>query len=171
MTHHLILGGARSGKSRFAEQLATRSGRPVTYIATCQPGKDAELAERIAAHQARRPESWAVIEEPPRLAATLQATARDAHCILVDCLTLWITNLLLKEDPHLLKTEQQALVDTLPTLPGQILLISNEVGQGITPVNTLSRRFIDQAGELHQTLAQICHTVTLVTAGLPQKLK
>ena len=91
MTHHLILGGARSGKSRFAEQLATRSGRPVTYIATCQPGKDAELAERIAAHQARRPESWAVIEEPTRLAATLQATARDAHCILVDCLTLWMS--------------------------------------------------------------------------------
>ena len=169
---HLILGGARSGKSEFAENLATTGQHPVTYIATCQEtGGDDELAVRIARHRHRRPADWALIEEPIALAAALQKTANQNQCILVDCLTLWMTNLLTHKNSDIVEQETQALIEVLPALPGDILFVSNEVGLGITPLGELSRQFIDAVGDLHQSLAKTCNAVTLVTAGLPLKLK
>jgi len=166
----LILGGARSGKSRLAERLAMESGLPVTYIATSQP-LDAEMAERIAHHRARRPVDWALVEEPLTLARVLREHARVDHCLLVDCLTLWLTNLLMQDDPAHLVEEREAFLDCLATLPGYVLLVSNETGLGVVPLGELSRRYVDEAGWLHQALAERCQRVTFVVAGLPMVLK
>ncbi|MBA1264262.1 bifunctional adenosylcobinamide kinase/adenosylcobinamide-phosphate guanylyltransferase [Stutzerimonas stutzeri] len=166
----LILGGARSGKSRLAERLAMESGLPVTYIATSQP-LDAEMAERIAHHRARRPADWGLLEEPLALARVLREIARDDHCILVDCLTLWLTNLLMQDDPARLVEERDALLDCLATLPGRVLLVSNETGLGVVPLGELSRRYVDEAGWLHQAVAERCQRVTFTVAGLPMVLK
>lgn len=166
----LILGGARSGKSRYAEQLATESQLDGVYIATAT-ANDSEMAERIRHHQAERPATWQTIEEPLRLADTLQAVAHPERAILVDCLTLWLTNLLCHEDPVWFERETQAVLDLLPTLPGEIILVSNEVGQGIVPLGELSRRFVDEAGRLHQRLASQMDQVILMVAGLPLTVK
>lgn len=166
----LILGGARSGKSAWAEKLALESGLAVTYIATATAG-DEEMAQRIAHHRARRPAAWGVVEEPLSLAAALQANAAPRGCLIVDCLTLWLNNLLAAEDEALLQREREALLGMLPELPGRIVLVSNEVGMGIVPLGELSRRFCDEAGRLHQDLAQNCHRVVFVAAGLPLILK
>lgn len=166
----LILGGVRSGKSRMAEQFAQETGLPVTYIATAT-AKDDAMQSRISHHQANRPATWTLIEEPYCLAATLEKAASDDHCLLVDCLTLWVTNLLLLKDDTRLKKELWALQNLLPTLPGEIILVSNETGLGIVPMGELSRRFCDEAGFLHQQLAQICDQVILTVAGLPHILK
>lgn len=166
----LILGGARSGKSRLAEHLALESGLPVTYIATSQP-LDGEMTERIAHHRARRPVDWALVEEPLALARVLRENARKGHCILVDCLTLWLTNLLMQDDAARLIEERDALLDCLATLPGRVLLVSNETGLGIVPLGDLSRRYVDEAGWLHQALAERCQRVSFVVAGLPMVLK
>lgn len=166
----LILGGVRSGKSRLAERLAFESGLPVTYIATASAG-DEEMRARIAAHRARRPAAWSLVEEPCALAATLQSHAAPDHCLLVDCLTLWLTNLLMAADPSSLERERAALIDTLPSLPGRIILVSNETNMGVTPLGELSRRYCDEAGRLHQDLARICECVILTVAGLPHILK
>ncbi len=165
----LILGGARSGKSRHAEQLAEQSGRTVVYIATAE-ALDAEMAARIAHHRAQRPGEWLLVEEPLALAQALRAHAAADHCLLVDCLTLWLSNLLAAEAPCM-QQELDALYATLPALPGEILLVSNEVGWGIVPDHPLARRFRDEAGRLHQRLAELCDRVTLVVAGLPLALK
>ncbi|MCQ4241970.1 bifunctional adenosylcobinamide kinase/adenosylcobinamide-phosphate guanylyltransferase [Stutzerimonas stutzeri] len=166
----LILGGARSGKSRLAERLALESGLPVTYIATSQP-LDGEMTERIAHHRARRPVDWALVEEPLALARVLRENARQGRCTLVDCLTLWLTNLLMLDDPARLIEERDALLDCLATLPGRVLLVSNETGLGIVPLGDLSRRYVDEAGWLHQALAERCQRVSFVVAGLPMVLK
>jgi len=166
----LILGGVRSGKSRLAERLATDSGLPVTYIATAT-AQDDEMRARIAGHRARRPEHWRVVEEPLRLAAVLDECATAGHCVLVDCLTLWLTNLLTAEDAMLLERERAALLAVLPRLPGQLILVSNETNMGVTPLGELSRRYCDEAGRLHQDLAQVCGRVILTVAGLPHFLK
>ena len=166
----LILGGARSGKSHIAEQLATSSGLVVTYIATAEAG-DAEMAERVRIHQRQRPAEWGLIEQPLHLAATLRQAATARHCLLVDCLTLWLSNLLGSGDDVLLSTQQHALLDTITDLPGEVILVSNEVGLGIVPMNAQARRFRDLAGRLHQQLAQRCERVIFTTAGLPQVLK
>jgi len=166
----LILGGVRSGKSALAEQRAQESGLPVTYIATATAG-DEEMAARIAHHRQRRPGAWRIIEEPLHLAAALRESAVADQLIIVDCLTLWLTNLLLAEDASLSGREQNALLELLPSLPGQIVLVSNEVGLGIVPLGELSRRFADEAGRLHQQLATRCEQVTFVAAGLPLTLK
>jgi adenosylcobinamide kinase/adenosylcobinamide-phosphate guanylyltransferase len=168
--HELILGGARSGKSALAEQRAADSGQAVTYIATAQ-ALDAEMSARIAHHRARRPQRWECVEEPLALAATLRVHAAPDRCILVDCLTLWLGNLLGDPDGGRFQRERDALLQVLPTLPGRILLVSNEVGQGIVPMGELSRRFVDEAGWLHQALARQCTHVALVVAGLPLWLK
>ena len=165
----LILGGARSGKSAFAQQQAIASGLPVLYVATAQ-ARDTEMVERIASHRAERPAQWGLVEEPLALAAALRTHAHGERCLLVDCLTLWLSNLLAVGDACL-RAETAALLDTLPTLAGSILLVSNEVGQGIVPIHPLARRFRDEAGRLHQQIATRCDRVTLITAGLPLILK
>lgn len=166
----LILGGVRSGKSRLAERLACVSNLPVTYVATATAG-DAEMTARIAAHREQRSRQWRLVEEPIRLAAALQAHAAAGRCLLVDCLTLWLTNLLIANDEALFERERDALLQTLPSLPGQLILVSNETNMGIIPLGELSRRYSDEAGRLHQALAQICDRVVLTVAGLPHILK
>ncbi|TXH29403.1 MAG: bifunctional adenosylcobinamide kinase/adenosylcobinamide-phosphate guanylyltransferase [Elusimicrobia bacterium] len=174
----LILGGSRSGKSLLAESRATESGLRVVYVATAQPLDD-EMECRIAHHQARRPSDWATVEEPVDLAAALRRYADDDVCVLVDCLTLWLSNLLLADDVggvtgNALRrwaARRQALLDVLPRLPGKIVLVSNEVGSGIVPMTALSRAFADEQGRLNQCVAALCDRVTLVVAGLPLPLK
>ncbi len=166
----LILGGVRSGKSRLAEKFARESGLTVTYIATATAQDDA-MQQRIDHHRRHRPTEWVLIEEPYSLAETLEKEARANHFLLVDCLTLWLTNLLLLNDNARLEKELQALQECLPTLQGEIVLVSNETGLGVVPMGELSRRFCDEAGFLHQQLAQICDQVILTVAGLPHILK
>lgn len=166
----LILGGARSGKSALAERWANASGNAVIYVATARAGDD-EMATRIAHHRARRPSAWPCLEAPIALADALERHAAGGRCLLVDCLTLWLSNLLIDEDGALLEREREALLATLPTLPGEILLVSNEVGCGIVPMGELSRRFVDEAGRLHQALAATCDRVVFVAARLPLALK
>jgi adenosylcobinamide kinase / adenosylcobinamide-phosphate guanylyltransferase len=166
----LILGGARSGKSALAERLAVESGHEVVYIATAQ-ARDAEMTARIAHHRASRPAHWHLVEEPVVLADALLAHARPGGCVLVDCLTLWLSNLLAVDDGTSLERERAALLAALPLLKGQVLLVSNEVGLGIVPMGELTRRFVDEAGRLHQALASQCERVLFVAAGLPLALK
>ena len=166
----LILGGTRSGKSHLAEQMATDSGLPVTYIATAQ-AKDDEMQQRIAIHRQRRPEGWLLVEEPIALADTLKTRASENHCLLVDCLTLWLTNCLLDYDSSLYDQQKQALLNCIAGLLGKIIFVSNETNMGVTPVGELSRRFCDEAGILHQQVAEVCDRVILTIAGLPHTLK
>lgn len=163
----LILGGARSGKSALAEQRALSSGREVVYVATAAVG-DQEMAARIEHHRSRRPAGWVTVEEPMQLAARLRAEASADRLILVDCLTLWLTNLLLGPG---LEPERSGLLQALPELAGEIILVSNEVGWGIVPENELARRFRDEQGRLNQRVAALAGRVTLVAAGLPIRLK
>lgn len=162
----LVFGGARSGKSDYAERQAHDSGRRVVYVATCEV-RDGEIAERIARHRLRRPAHWRTVEEPFCVANALCREAASDVCVLVDCLTLWLSNLLLVERLD----EIEALLLALPRLPGQIILVSNEVGWGIVPENALARRFRDEQGKLNQQVAALSQRVTLVTAGLPLLLK
>ncbi len=166
----LILGGARSGKSALAERLAHESGLSVVYIATAQ-AHDAEMAARIAHHRDRRPAHWQSVEEPLALADTLRAYARPDRCVLVDCLTLWLSNLLGDVDDKRFGRECEALLEVLPALPGELLFVSNEVGLGVVPMGELTRRFVDEAGRLHQAMATRCDRVLFVAAGLPLPLK
>lgn len=166
---HLILGGARSGKSRFAEAAGLATQKKLVYIATSQ-ALDDEMHARIHHHKVSRDARWKTVEDRLHLAATLQQhTAADTF-ILVDCLTLWLTNLLLAGD-DVFMCERDALLNTLPQLTGDIFFVSNEVGMGIVPLDPLSRRFVDEAGRLHQQLANACDAVTLIVAGLPLPLK
>lgn len=178
----LIIGGARSGKSTLAEKRALESGLHVVYVATAQAG-DGEMEQRIALHRARRPASWGLVEAPLGLADTLREHAAPDVFLLVDCLTLWLSNMLFAGiaarqaeageavDCPLHSGEVQALVDTLPRLPGRIALVSNEVGWGVVPMNRLSRLFADEQGRVNQRVAAVCDRVTLVAAGLPLTLK
>ncbi|MGH8469940.1 MAG: bifunctional adenosylcobinamide kinase/adenosylcobinamide-phosphate guanylyltransferase [Gammaproteobacteria bacterium] len=165
----LILGGVRSGKSRLAATLALQSGLPVTYVATAIAG-DAEMRERIDLHRQRRPGAWTVVEEPYALAAALRAHAVQGRCAVVDCLTLWLTQLLCAGE-ELLAKERDALLAVLPEIEAHLILVSNETGLGIVPLDALSRRFADEAGRLHQALAERCERVVLTLAGLPWVLK
>ncbi|MDR0577312.1 MAG: bifunctional adenosylcobinamide kinase/adenosylcobinamide-phosphate guanylyltransferase [Candidatus Accumulibacter sp.] len=178
----LIFGGARSGKSALAERRAAESGLRVIYVATAQ-ALDDEMRRRIAHHRARRPSSWGLVESPLGLAAALRRHAAADACLLVDCLTLWLSNLLFAGeaarqaeagqaiDCPLLRGETQDLVDALPRLPGRIVLVSNEVGWGIVPMAPVSRLFADEQGRLNQRVAAVCERVTLVAGGLPLTLK
>lgn len=166
----LILGGARSGKSRLAERLATDSGLAVTYIATSQ-ALDGEMSSRIRQHRERRPTEWALVEEPVELARVLRQLASPEHCLLVDCLTLWLTNLLLLDDDARLQAEREALLSCLTELPGRIILVSNESGLGVVPMGELTRRYVDASGWLHQAIAERCQRVVFTVAGLPMLLK
>lgn len=162
----LVIGGARSGKSAYAEQLAQESGCVVSYLATGE-ARDAEMHARITHHRLRRPPNWRTLEEPLALADTLRREAAPAACLLVDCLTLWLTNVLLAARTD----EVDKLLATLPALPGRLIFVSNEVGSGIVPENALARRFCDEQGRLNQRIAALADNVTLVAAGLPLALK
>ena len=166
----LILGGARSGKSRLGERLARESGLAVTYVATAHAG-DGEMAARIAHHQSRRPAEWELVEEPLRLMQVLRDRAAENRCLLVDCLTLWLTNLLWLEEGAHLERERDALLEGIAALPGRIILVGNETGLGVVPLGELTRRYVDEAGWLHQALAERAQRVTFCVAGLPMILK
>ena len=171
MSVELILGGARSGKSRLAESRASESGLEGVYIATAYQSDDEEMQARIEHHQQQRPAEWAVIEEPIELASVLTKLDSAARCVLVDCLTLWLTNLLLAEDEALFEQQIKALIEALPTLQSRVILVSNEVGHGIVPLGELNRRFVDESGRLHQRIAELADRVDFVMAGLPMRLK
>lgn len=166
----LILGGARSGKSALAEKLARAGGKEVVYIATAQ-ALDGEMADRIAHHRERRPVEWLSVEEPLALAAALRTHAAADRLVLVDCLTLWLSNALGIDDSAYFATEHAALLDTVNALQHDLVMVSNEVGLGITPMGALTRRFVDEAGRLHQSLAVACERVVFVAAGLPLAMK
>ena len=180
MTCELILGGARSGKSREAERRAATSALAVTVIATAE-ALDDEMAARIRRHQDDRPAGWCTVEAPVALADALRAEAAPERCIIVDCLTLWLTNLLADahtlpagataEDLPLFRRERDALLAALPTLPGRIIFVANEVGLGLVPETPLGRLFRDEAGRLNQAVAALCPRVVFVAAGLPLVLK
>jgi adenosylcobinamide kinase / adenosylcobinamide-phosphate guanylyltransferase len=165
----LVLGGQRSGKSRYAEQLVAASGRRLIYLATATAG-DGEMAERIARHRARRGEAtWHTVEEPFDLAGALLREARDDAAVLVDCLTLWLNNLMVAERP--IGTETDRLVAALGAVAGPVAIVSNEVGSGIMPANALARRYADELGTLNQRVAEVVDRVVLMVAGMPLVLK
>ncbi|MDQ7985857.1 bifunctional adenosylcobinamide kinase/adenosylcobinamide-phosphate guanylyltransferase [Pseudomonas sp. G34] len=166
----LILGGARSGKSRLAERLAAESGLQVIYVATSQP-LDGEMSSRVRTHRERRPAEWGLVEEPVALARVLEEQAAADRCLLVDCLTLWLTNLLMLDDEARLNCECEALLACLQKLPGRVILVSNESGLGVVPMGELTRRYVDAAGLLHQAVAERCERVVFTVAGLPMILK
>lgn len=166
----LILGGMKSGKSRFAEQLASQLEQPVVYIATAQAWDD-EMRERIRVHQQQRPSQWHTVEAPLHLAQALQTHDAPNRTLLVDCLTLWITQLLCHDNLALLAQELNAFQTYLPKLQANLILVSNETNMGIIPIDALSRRFCDTAGKLHQQLAPMMDSVVLTVAGLPLYVK
>ena len=163
----LVLGGARSGKSRHAEALIEALPAPWTYIATAQAYDD-EMRERIAEHRARRPSGWQMVDAPLDLAEAIAAQPQG-QAILVDCLTLWLTNLILAERDTAIARE--ALVAACERVSAPLVLVGNEVGLGIVPENALARRFRDEAGRLHQALAARAARVIFMVAGLPMRVK
>jgi adenosylcobinamide kinase/adenosylcobinamide-phosphate guanylyltransferase len=182
MSRTLIFGGARSGKSLLAERLAQASGKEVIYLATSQAG-DSEMDARIAHHRARRPAAWQTVEEATALAASLRRLCAPERVVLVDCLTLWLSNLLFssaREQPEVGAVELPPLFawersDLLAWLDepaaGEVIFVSNEVGMGIVPLGAVSRTFVDEAGRLNQEVAARCERVLFVAAGLPLALK
>ncbi|OAT86769.1 bifunctional adenosylcobinamide kinase/adenosylcobinamide-phosphate guanylyltransferase [Desulfotomaculum copahuensis] len=173
----LVLGGARSGKSGFAEELAGRAGPRVVYVATATVG-DQEMARRVAHHRARRPAAWQTVEESFRPEEVVRVFSRAADAVLVDCLTMWITNLLLhdperpvEETEALILERVRALADAAGPAPARVILVSNEVGLGLVPDNPLGRNYRDIAGRVNQYLARRADQVYLVVAGLPVEIK
>jgi len=161
-----VLGGARSGKSRYAEGLITALPPPWVYVATGE-ALDAEMGGRIAAHRARRGDGWTTVEAPRALAAALSEHA--AAPVLVDCLTLWLSNLMMADAA--VDDEIERLLEALTKVPGPVVLVANEVGSGIVPDNALARRFRDLQGSLNQRIAAVADRVVLMVAGLPLILK
>ncbi len=168
----LILGGAKSGKSSTAQALAEAWGGRLVYLATAQAG-DSEMRERIARHQAQRGAAWTTVEEPLELEQALRQADGPDTVLLVDCLTLWLSNLVLGANlsDQEVAARGEALAQLLPRLAARVILVANEVGLGIVPENALARRWRDLAGGLNQRLASACDTVLLVAAGLPLALK
>ena len=182
MSSTLVFGGARSGKSAFAERLAQDSGKQVVYVATSRAG-DGEMASRIAHHRERRPAHWRTVEEELALAEVLRAHAAPRRLVLVDCLTLWLSNLMFCDGreypdvgeialPERFHDERTALLDALDAgLPGEVIFVSNEVGMGIVPWGAISRSFADEAGRLNQAVAARAERAVFVAAGLPLWMK
>lgn len=170
MSVHLILGGARSGKSAFAERTALAHSGPLYYVATGTPDDD-EMAARIRHHRQRRDPRFTTLDSPLDLAATLARYPSPEATVVVDCLTLWVSNWLTGRDESGWAEQRQALLDRLTVPGGRILLVSNEVGLGIVPMGELSRRFVDETGRLHQDIAELAEQVTFMVAGLPQRIK
>lgn len=177
---HFVLGGARSGKSRFAENLAKQQearGKRVLYIATAtaqrkdenqQACLDQEMSQRIEQHQSDRPSHWPTLETPIELASILKANDHSDHSILIDCLTLWTLNLL---ENNALQTQIEALLSCLPKMQADVFIVSNEVGMGVVPLGQLTRQFVDELGRLHQQVAEVCDSVTFMVAGQPIAVK
>jgi adenosylcobinamide kinase/adenosylcobinamide-phosphate guanylyltransferase len=166
----LVLGGAASGKSRFAQELAEQQAGSLLYVATAQAG-DAEMADRISRHRQARGERWLTLETPLDLPAAIPA-ATGHGAVLIDCVTLWLTNLLLADDSGAaVWPAVERFLAGLEALPAPLILVSNEVGQGIVPEHALARTFRDLAGKVNQQLAARADSVWLVTAGLPLRLK
>ena len=166
----LVTGGARSGKSQYAEQRAEELAGRRLYIATPE-AKDKEMAQRTAAHKNRRGADWITVEEPVELFAALLAHRGRTDCALVDCLTLWLSNLLLRRDVGFAKKKVEELMQTLPHLDFPVVLVTNEVGWGIVPDNALARQFRDLAGWANQRIAAAADEVVLTVAGIPMTLK
>ncbi|MCH7796289.1 MAG: bifunctional adenosylcobinamide kinase/adenosylcobinamide-phosphate guanylyltransferase [Proteobacteria bacterium] len=164
----LVLGGARSGKSRHAESLVEGQPGPCVYLATAE-ARDGEMAARIAAHRARRGRRWSTLEAPLDLVAALGSACGPDRAVLVDCLTLWLSNLMGTDKD--VAAECDRLIAALPALAGPVVFVSNEVGQGVVPDNELARAFVDRAGRLHQDLAAVADRVVFMNAGLPGDLK
>ncbi|PCJ70501.1 MAG: bifunctional adenosylcobinamide kinase/adenosylcobinamide-phosphate guanylyltransferase [Rhodobiaceae bacterium] len=164
----LILGGARSGKSRYGEALVRASSGRAVYIATAE-ARDDEMTARIAKHREQRGSDWALIEEPIHLARVLREQVRAEDVVLVDCLTLWLSNLMGEERE--IASAVDELLAAIETCPARIVFISNEIGWGIVPDNALARTFRDEAGRLHQQLSAQIDAVVAVIAGLPLMLK
>ena len=170
-----ITGGARSGKSKFAEQLAANYGTPLGYLATAQ-SLDNEMGQRIQKHQHRRGDAWQTVEEPLQLSQTLAAIDGRFKVILLDCLTLWLSNLLLQEElsdgtEGRIIEEVRQLVTTLSNMTTPVIIVSNEVGMGIVPENKLARIFRDIAGQANQIIAATADEAWLVASGIPLRLK
>jgi len=174
MALHLILGGARSGKSRYAEKLAAQLELPVIYIATAQV-YDQEFKQRVEHHKASRPSYWTTIEQPFNLAQCLVVQDQPDICIIVDCLTLWLAQCICPDCAPLegvdWQQERDQLLAVLPTLQAKVFLVSNEVGMGIVPLGEINRQFQDEQGRLNQAIAAIADHVSFVAAGLPIQLK
>ena len=164
----LVLGGARSGKSSYAEKITVAHPRGCVYLATAGIGDD-EMAERVRVHRARREEHWRTIEAPLDIGAAIVAETDQGAAVLVDCLTLWLSNLMAAgRDPA---RETEDLIRALGQAGGPVIFVANEVGLGIVPDNALARAFRDQAGRMNQRIAQIANDVVFVAAGLPLRLK
>ena len=164
----LVLGGARSGKSGYAIDMCERSGLKLTYVATAE-ARDEEMTARIALHKSRRSKTWQTVEEPLDLAQTLKRECGHGTIVVVDCLTLWLSNLFLSD--HDAKAEIVELLVTLKSLAGPVVMVSNEVGLGVVPENALARSFRDVQGALNQKLARKADLVIFMAAGLPMVLK
>ena len=173
---HLILGGVKSGKSRYAEQQVKNwlaqpgnKDQSVIYLATAENRDDEDFSRRIAQHRTQRPAQWKTVEEPLDITKVISDASGNNHCVLVECLTLWVSNLL--QDEAMLSRRIDAFCIALESFQGEIILVSNETGLGIMPPNALARRFGDEVGVLHQRLAELCDEVVLTVAGLPTILK
>jgi adenosylcobinamide kinase/adenosylcobinamide-phosphate guanylyltransferase len=178
---HFILGGARSGKSRLAENIAKQAekeGLTVCYLATAQ-AHDEEMNQRIIQHQGDRPQHWALLESPLYLVEAIKEALQKSDCVLIDCLTLWLSNCLCHENSDFYDQQKTKFIEFLNQFINdksrykskKLIFVSNEVGHGIVPMGELSRQFVDQAGWLHQDIAQLAHQVDFVMAGLPLTLK
>jgi adenosylcobinamide kinase/adenosylcobinamide-phosphate guanylyltransferase len=169
MRHTLVLGGARSGKTAFAERLVLRSGAKPVYLATAQ-ALDKEMRDRVSSHQASRAGRFATIEEPIALPRAIVKAGQSHDAILVDCLTLWLTNLLIANE-DVASAVSELCATLVEFRSAKVVLVSNEVGLGIVPDNAMARTFRDLAGSAHQRLAEICDDVYFVAAGLPMTMK
>lgn len=167
----LVIGGIRSGKTALAECMATQAAEAVTYVATATAGDD-EMAKRIERHQQSRPAGWGLEEAPIELAAVLnrQAGNTEPHCLLIDCMSLWVSNLLFAGD-QVFDRERAAFLEAIAAYPASLVVVSNEVGLGTIGMDPLTRRFCDELGWLNQALAQSCDQVVMSVAGLPMTLK
>ena len=189
MTRTLVLGGARSGKSAYAERLAARlaarltigSGKEVVYIATARAG-DGEMATRIMFHRQQRPCAWRTVEEPLTLGDAVRHWCVPGRVVMIDCLTLWLSNLMLSDGvlhpdvgdialPALFHAQRTDFLDALEDAGADLVMVSNEVGMGIVPWGAISRSFTDEAGRLNQAVAALCEHAVFVVAGLPLALK
>ena len=172
-----VLGGARSGKSAHAERLADESGLPVTYIATARIGDD-EFAERVRVHRERRPSNWHLVEAPVDLAGALNEADREGQCVLIDCLTLWLANLLFSSDtadiatlPDEARIAFDAFDHALRNTRGKVIVVSNEIGLGVVPLGSVTRLYVDELGRLNQRVAAASTRALFMAAGLPLTLK